>query len=162
MTAIFTLNNVEGVEPMNAIDQEQKDDQGSVYGATDMILCAHPDCYEIFKEKGHKKYHSPECKNDHHRLENIAGKKILSEKKPRHAALLENSPRLQRVAKFLGDKKTYTTLEIQLACQVCAVGSIVSELRDKKNGFDIICKRIGKDRFEYTMVGGFANLLRIV
>ena len=84
------------------------------------------------------------------------------QKRPRHAALLENSPRLQRVAKFLGDKKTYTTLEIQLACQVCAVGSIVSELRDPKNGFDIRCKQTAKDRFEYTMVGGFTQLLRLV
>lgn len=147
---------------MNAIDQEQKDDQGSVYGATDMILCAHPGCNEMFKEKGSKKYHSTECKNDHHRMEREAGKKVLAEKKPRHAALLENSPRLQRVAKFLGDKKTYTTLEIQSACQVCAVGSIISELRDPKNGFVIICKKIKHDRFEYTMVGGFSQLLRIV
>lgn len=75
---------------------------------------------------------------------------------------MENSPRLQKVAKLLGDKKTYTTLEIQLACQVCAVGSIVSELRDKKNGFDIVCKQTEKDRFEYTMIGGFTNLLRII
>lgn len=87
---------------------------------------------------------------------------IDQEKRPRHAALLENSERLQKVVKFLGDKKTYTTLEIQLACQVCAVGSIVSELRDKKNGFDIVCKQIGRDRWEYTMVGGFEQLLRIV
>jgi hypothetical protein len=147
---------------MNDIDQEQKDDQGSVYGATDMILCAHPDCYEMFKEKGHKKYHLPECKDAHHRMERIAGQKVLAEKRPRHAALLENSERLQKVAKFLGDKKTYTTLEIQLACQVCAVGSIISELRDLKNGFDIVCKKVKKDRFEYTMVSGFTNLLRIV
>lgn len=84
------------------------------------------------------------------------------EKRPRHAALLENSERLQKVAKFLGDKKAYTTLEIQLACQVCAVGSLVSELRDPKNGFDIICKQVGNDRFEYTMIGGFENLLRLV
>jgi hypothetical protein len=147
---------------MNAIDQKHKDDQGSVYGATDMILCAHPNCDVIFKEKGHKKYCSPRCKNDHHRMERIAGQKLLANKSPRHAALLENSPRLQRVAEFLGDKKTYTTLEIQLACQVCAVGSIVSELRDSKNGFDIVCKQVGNDRFEYTMKGGFEQLLRLV
>ena len=85
-----------------------------------------------------------------------------AEKRPRHAALLENSPRLQRVAKFLGDKKTYTTLEIQLVCQVCAVGSIVSELRDPKNGFDIICNQVKKGKFEYMMVGGFENILRLV
>jgi hypothetical protein len=87
---------------------------------------------------------------------------IDQEKRPRHAALLENSPRLQKVAGFLGGGGTYTTLEIQLACQVCAVGSIVSELRDTRNGFDIVCKQIGRDRWEYRMVGGFVNLLRIV
>ena len=88
--------------------------------------------------------------------------KINQEKRTSHAALLENSLRLHRVAKFLGDKKTYTTLEIQLTCHVCAVGSIVSELRDSKNGFDIVCKQVGNDRFEYTMIGGFENLLRLV
>jgi hypothetical protein len=147
---------------MNAIDQEYKGDAGAVYDDKDMILCNHPACYKMFKLKGKKKYHSPDCKDDHHRMERIAGQKLLADKGPRHAALLENSPRLQRVAKFLDGKKTYTTLEIQLACQVCAVGSIVSELRDPKNGFDIVCKQIGRDRWEYTMIGGFTNLLRIV
>lgn len=146
---------------MKAIDQGKKVDQGSVYGATDLILCRHPLCDEMFKIKGHKKYHSPECKDDHHRMEREAGKKALSKGKIK-AALLENSPRLQRVAKFLGDKGTYTTMEIQVACQVCTVATIVSELRDPKNGFVIVCKQVEMGRFEYTMVGGFTNLLRIL
>lgn len=146
------------------METTEKTSSVAVYGSSDTILCAHPDCEEVFevnKKYPTKKYHLPECKDDHHRMERIAGQKVLAEKKPRHAALLENSERLQKVAKFLGDKKTYTTLEIQLACQVCAVGSIVSELRDPKNGFVIICKQTARDRFEYTMVGGFTQLLRI-
>jgi hypothetical protein len=114
----------------------------------------------MFKEKGHKKYHSPECKDDHHRMEREAGKKALTRGKIK-AALLENSPRLQRVAKFLGDKGTYTTMEIQKACQVCCVGTIVSELRDNKNGFVILCRQVDRGKFEYTMIGGFTQLLRI-
>lgn len=148
---------------MNAIDQELKVDQGSVYGATGMILCAHPNCYEMFKEKGHKKYHLPECKDAHHKMEREDGKRLLAKKRPRHAALLENSPRLQQVAELLGDKKTYTTRTIRERCnKVEAVGSAVSELRDKKNGFIISCKQITKSRYEYTMIGGFEQLLRIV
>ena len=150
---------------MIAIDGKEKLSPEDVYGSSDVIECGHPDCKETFefnKKYPSKKYHSKPCKNSHHRMEMIAGQKVLADKKPRHAALLENSPRLQMVAKLLGDKKTYTPLEIQLTCQVCAVGSIVSELRDPKNGFDIVCKQTGKDRFEYTMVGGFTNLLRIL
>lgn len=162
MTATFTLSNAndKGVVAMNAIDQEQKDDQGSVYGATDMILCAHPDCYEMFKEKGHKKYHLPDCKNDHHRLERMAGQRMLARGKIR-AALLENSPRLQRVARFLSDGKPHSTREIIRECDVCAVNAIIDELRDPKNGFDIVCKRTSKTVWEYTMIGGQSQLLRI-
>ena len=77
------------------------------------------------------------------------------------AALLENSPRLQRVARFLGDGKPHTTREIIRACDVCAVNSIADELRHEKNGFEIDCKRINKTTWEYTMTGGIANLTRI-
>jgi hypothetical protein len=90
------------------------------------------------------------------------GSKKEAPKRPRHAALLENSPRLQQIALLLGDKKPYSTREIREACdKVEAVGSAISELRDKKNGFVIICNQISKSRFEYKMIGGFTNLLRI-
>ena len=121
---------------MNAIDQSKKGDQGSVYGSTDMIKCAHPDCKEVFGRSPNKVYHSLDCKNDYHRLERTAGKKALTRGKIK-AAKLENSPRLQRVARFLSDGKVHTTIEIQDACRVCAVGTIKSELIDPKNGFDI-------------------------
>ena len=150
---------------MNAIDQSKKVDSGAVYGATSisssMTECANPDCNRVFEKAPNKVYHSLECKNDYHRLERIAGKKALTRGKIK-AALLENSPRLQRVAKFLSDGKVHTTMEIQIACQVCAVGTIKSELIDPKNGFDIVCKQIGKDRWEYKMIGGFSQLFRLV
>jgi len=145
---------------MNAIDQDKKVDQGSVYGATDMLLCMHPLCDEMFKEKGHKKYHSPECKDDHHRLIREAGKQILTRGKIK-AALLENSKRLQRVARFLSDGKPHSTREIIKECDVCAVNAIVDELREPKNGFDIECRRRG-EYFYYKMLGGQSQLLRIV
>lgn len=144
---------------MESINQAGKDDQGSVYGETDMILCANPDCYEMFKEKGHKKYCSPDCKNDHHRMERIAGKKVLAMGKIR-AALLENSPRLQRVTRFLSKGNWHSTREIIRECDVCAVNAIADELREPKNGFDIVCERRG-EYWYYKMIGGQTQLLRI-
>ena len=76
-----------------------------------------------------------------------------------HAAKLETSDRLQRVASFLSDGKKRSTRAISIVCNVQAVGSTVSELRS--NGFEITCKRIG-EYFYYTMVGGKTNLLRMV
>jgi len=54
-------------------------------------------------------------------------------------ATFENSQRLQRVYKVLQDCKPHSTMEIIKAANVCAVNSIISELRF--NGFDINCKR---------------------
>ena len=48
---------------------------------------------------------------------------------PLHAARLTQSPRLQRVADLLADGREHTTMEIVQAAQVCAVNSIVAELR---------------------------------
>lgn len=147
---------------MNAIDQRAKSDSGGVYGSSVMIECEHPDCKEVFRfsqKYPSKKYHSKECKNDHHKMERVAGQKVLA-RGTIHAALLENSERLQRVAKFLSDGKPHSTREIIIGADVCAVNAIVGELRDLKNGFDIVCKRRG-DIYEYTMVGGQSQLLRI-
>jgi hypothetical protein len=58
-----------------------------------------------------------------------------------HAARVENSLRLQRVEKLLSTGKKYTTLDIIKKAKVCAVNSIISELR--WNGMDIKCKREG-------------------
>jgi hypothetical protein len=51
------------------------------------------------------------------------------------AAKLERSPRLQRVDALLADGREYSTREIVVACDVCAVNSIVAELR--ANGREI-------------------------
>ena len=65
-----------------------------------------------------------------------------------HAAQLSNSERLQRVLDFLRDKQPHSTLEIVRKAKVCAVNSIIAELR--ANGFDINCQRRG-DRWYYRM-----------
>ena len=145
---------------MNAIDHQHKVDQGSVYGAAGMVLCAHPHCSEVFKERRSKKYHSADCKNDHHAIIRDLGLRESKRGKIR-AALLENSPRLQRVARFLNDGNWHSTREIIRGCDVCAVNAIVDELREPKNGFDIVCERRG-EYWYYKMIGGFEQLLRLV
>jgi hypothetical protein len=69
-----------------------------------------------------------------------------------HSAKLENSDRLQRVHRCLmsGPK---TTLELVQQAGVCAVNSIVDELRD--NGIAIECKRTGKNIWQYRLEGLF-------
>lgn len=57
------------------------------------------------------------------------------------AASLKNSERLQRVAQFLDDGRERSTMEIIQECNVCAVNSIIAELRD--NGLIIHCRREG-------------------
>jgi len=64
-----------------------------------------------------------------------------------HYAKLTTSERLQRVRDFLSDKRPHSTLEIVKRAKVCAVNSIIAELR--ANGFDIACQRRG-DRWYYT------------
>ncbi len=65
-----------------------------------------------------------------------------------NAAKLDKSDRLQRVDALLSSGKQYSTLEIvQKAC-VCAVNSIIAELR--ANGRQITCKRFG-DQWFYWM-----------
>ena len=57
------------------------------------------------------------------------------------AASLKSSERLQRVAQFLDDGRERSTMEIINECQVCAVNSIIAELRD--NSLIIHCRREG-------------------
>lgn len=66
-----------------------------------------------------------------------------------HAATIANSPRLQRVADLLADGLEHTTMEIIQAAQVCAVNSIIAELR--ANGFEILCRRVA-DVWYYRQV----------
>jgi len=58
------------------------------------------------------------------------------------AAKLENSERLQRVDRLLSTGKEFSTREIVQLAYVCAVNSIIAEL--KENGRTIKCKRRGK------------------
>jgi hypothetical protein len=58
-----------------------------------------------------------------------------------HAASIDKSPRLQRVDRFLQDGRWHSTLEIVQGCHVCAVNSIIAELRH--NGRVIDCERRG-------------------
>jgi len=65
-----------------------------------------------------------------------------------HAATLKNSDRLQRVLHLLEDGDEHSTLNIVTCAQVCAVSSIIAELR--ANGRQIHCRRDG-DRWYYRM-----------
>lgn len=58
-----------------------------------------------------------------------------------HASRLASSFRLQRVARLLADGAEYSTLDIIAQAGVCAVNSIVAELRH--NGIGIACRRCG-------------------
>lgn len=65
-----------------------------------------------------------------------------------HSAILSKSQRLQRVLKVLSDTKPHSTREIIRKASVCAVNSIVAELRC--NGYMIECQRVG-DKWFYWM-----------
>jgi len=65
-----------------------------------------------------------------------------------HAANIEDSPRLQKVRDFLRRKGAATTLEIIQGCQVCAVNSIIAELR--ANGFTVECNAVKGQRGVYS------------
>jgi hypothetical protein len=65
-----------------------------------------------------------------------------------NAASIEKSARLGRVLDLLSQGGEYTTLNIIRQAEVCAVNSIVAELRC--NGFDITCQRRG-DKWFYTL-----------
>ena len=57
-----------------------------------------------------------------------------------HAARLERSTRLQKVEALLSDGCEHSTLDIVTSARVCAVNSIISELR--ANGRQIHCRQI--------------------
>ncbi len=67
-----------------------------------------------------------------------------------HAARIESSPRLKRVHQFLSDGKWHTTREIVRGADVCAVNSIITELR--ANGYDIGSRCTGRGRYEYQLI----------
>jgi len=63
-----------------------------------------------------------------------------------HAAAIDRSPRLQRVLDYLrGGPRT--TLEIVRGCGVCAVNSVIAELR--ANGYQVDCSVVQGKRGVY-------------
>jgi hypothetical protein len=65
-----------------------------------------------------------------------------------NAASIEKSDRLARVLDLLSQGGDFSTLDIIKQANVCAVNSIVAELR--QNGFDINCQRRG-DKWFYRL-----------
>lgn len=71
-----------------------------------------------------------------------------------HYGRLSSSPRLQRALRVLQEAKgEISTLDLSRRAEVCAVNSVIAELR--ANGAEIICRQEYKDgrrRFFYTLV----------
>lgn len=65
-----------------------------------------------------------------------------------NAANLDKSNRLQRVLKLLKKGGEFTTLDIVMKAHVCAVNSVVAELR--QHGYNINCQRRG-DKWFYRL-----------
>ena len=65
-----------------------------------------------------------------------------------NAASIEKSARLNRVLDLLSRGGEFTTLDIIKQANVCAVNSIIAEIR--QNGYDITCQRRG-DKWFYTL-----------
>lgn len=86
------------------------------------------------------------------RVPNMA-KATLEEEKAgsMHSARLAHSDRLQRVLAVLRSGQPMTTRQIVQEASVCAVNSIISELR--ANGILISCRHVKRGVFEYTLLG---------
>lgn len=66
-----------------------------------------------------------------------------------HYARIEESERLQRVHALLADGNWHGTRNIMRTADVCAVNTVVAELR--ANGCPIFTRCIGRGRYEYKM-----------
>lgn len=67
-----------------------------------------------------------------------------------HYAKIEESERLQRVHALLADGNWHGTRNIMRTADVCAVNTVVAELR--ANGCPISTRCLGRGRYEYRMV----------
>lgn len=70
-----------------------------------------------------------------------------------HAARFRTSPRLRRAHALLRDGKEHSTLDIVKGAGVCAVNSVIAELRE--NGAEIECRQEYRETgrvFLYRMV----------
>lgn len=76
-----------------------------------------------------------------------------------HYAKIEDSPRLQRVRALLDDGRWHGTREIMLTADVCAVNTVITELRC--NGLTVETRCVGQGRYEYRLLPaqGQLNLL---
>jgi len=68
------------------------------------------------------------------------------------AATIAGSARLSRVYRYLQDGHWHGTREIVRICDVCAVNTIIAELRD--NGICIETRCVGQGRYEYRLAVG--------
>lgn len=76
-----------------------------------------------------------------------------------HYAQYEKSERLQRVLAFLRRNRRWcSTLEISRGADVCAVNTIICELR--ANGYRIPCRQRTRGVFEYRYEGRSASIAR--
>lgn len=128
-------------------DTQEKSVQNTVYGDR----CEN--CGGSMIPREGKRFCRPSCKDAYHRKAHTVGKQKMKSKGI-HYAKLYNSPRLQRLLKFLSDGKKHTTKEINRGADIQAVNTAVDELRE--NGFDIPCKlrEIKEDRskiYEYQL-----------
>ena len=114
--------------------EKEKGGGVAVYGQN----CLH--CAGIIPNfKAGKKFCNRNCKNGYHKNITMIGK-ARAKSKGIHYAKLHNSPRLQRLLKFLSDLKPHSTREIIQGANICAVNTAVDELRE--NGFDVVCAYI--------------------
>ncbi|AJF07784.1 hypothetical protein [Geoalkalibacter subterraneus] len=67
-----------------------------------------------------------------------------------HYAKIDESERLQRAHRLLSDGAWHSTRDIMRAADVCAVNTVIAELRC--NGYDIVTRCVGRGRFEYQMI----------
>jgi hypothetical protein len=71
-----------------------------------------------------------------------------------HHGRLSTSPRLRRTLRVLQVAKgEISSYELMFKAQICAPGTVVSELR--ANGVEITCQQVVKDgqrRFYYTLI----------
>lgn len=68
-----------------------------------------------------------------------------------NAASIDRSKRLQRVLGVLSDYGWHGTREISRSADVCAVNSVICELRAPINGFRIESRCVGQGRYEYRL-----------
>ena len=101
-----------------------------------------------------KEYCDLDCKNAYHKEMKERGKRAMGSKGI-HYARLQESPRLQRLLKFLSDCKPHSTRDIIKGADICNANVAAKELR--MNGFNITCtfKKTfanGSKQYDYQLI----------